>query len=242
MPIGKSLAYAVTTKIKSAGGMAITNANMTQAMTTTMKALSKNAQGTKVQMKVSGVKITSDSKGPMAEQMKNQAKSLEGSTTESVYDSRGQVVTATDGPRVMTMGGMGVGFMGVLFPAGPVSPGATWSSAVDFEKIFSNMGRGMIQTGKNKTVPIKYKLVRVQRLGTKTLAHLTYAMKGNLDLSIGTGQGQPMPMKVLVDMKGQFVVDASTGLPREGKSGGTTQMTISGMAITQTIATSFRQK
>lgn len=243
LPVGKSYAYAVTTKIKSEGGMAVANGSVSQTMTTTQKVLSKNVQGTRIQTKITGVKMTTDGKGMMAQQMSQAAKQLEGSVTESVFDSRAQVVTASEGPRVTTMGGMGVGFLGVLYPSGPVAPGGTWRSEVDFQKIFSAMGQGMIQTGKNKTVPIRFKLVRVQRLGARTLAHLSYEMKGNLDLTVGAGgQGQTMPMKVNVDMKGQFVVDTAIGLPREGKSGGTTKVLISGMTILQTINSTYRLK
>jgi hypothetical protein len=185
LPVGRSFAYAVTTKIKSEGGMAVANGSVSQSMTTTMKVLSKNARGTRVQTKITGVKITTDGKGMMAQQMSQAAKALEGSVTESVYDSRAQIVSATEGPRVMSMGGMGVGFLGVLYPSGSVAPGAIWRSEVDFQKIFSAMGQGMIQTGKNKTVPIRFKLVRVQRLGTRTLAHLSYEMKGHFRRGCG---------------------------------------------------------
>jgi hypothetical protein len=105
------------------------------------------------------------------------------------------------------------------------------------------MGQGMVQTGAKKSVPIHFKLLGVKRVGAKTFATMSYQMKGDLDLAVGGGaQGQAMPMKVAVDMKGQFVVDAANGMPREGKSGGTTKIGISGMTIMQTIDTSYRLK
>src|SRR5262245_746883 len=114
LPVGRSFAYVVTTKMKSAGGMAAVNGAVTQSMTTTMKVLSKNAQGTRVQMKLSNVKVSGDGKGLMAQQMTQASKQMEGSTSESVYDSRGQIVTATVGAQVASMGGMGAGFLGVI--------------------------------------------------------------------------------------------------------------------------------
>lgn len=252
LPVGKAMKYSMTNKMVSAnpgasGGM---NMDMTQQMSTTISAISKTAKGQKVRTRMDDVKITAPKGSMMGNQASQTAAQLKGTSYEAIYDSRGRMVagsmtgTGAAGRNARQMGGMNFGFLGAEFPAGPVSPGATWSTSVDFAKIMGEAVPGMATAAGGSKIPIKYKLVKVEKRGAKSVAHLNYTMIGSVNMNMGGGnqEAPAMAMKISMNMKGLILVDVSTGAPISGNSSGTTNVSIGGtMNIGQKITVSFRQ-
>lgn len=256
LPTGKSMKYTMTSKVvsdkpKEGGGI---NVDVTQQMKTTMSVLSKTAKGTKVRTKIDDAKVTAPKGSMMSGRAAGTAAELKGATFEAVYDSRGRNVpgsmAGTGGlsRNMQQMGGLNFGFLGAEYPAGAVSPGSTWSTSVDLGKIMSSGAPGMMRPGSNEKIPVKYKLVKVAIQGGRSVAHLTYDMKGNVSMNMGGGgpgnaaNGQSMAMKIALNMKGKLIVDVATGAPISGSSSGTTNIAVGTMMnLGQKISVTFRQ-
>jgi len=252
LPIGKSMKYSMTSKVASAnpgGGPGGMNLDMTQQMTTSVGATAKTAKGLKVRTKMDQVKITAPKGSMMAGQASQTAAQLKGTYFDAIYDSRARMVpgsmTGTAmGGRASQMGGMNFGFLGAEYPAGPVSAGATWSTNVDFSKIMGGAVPGMAASAGKSTIPVKYKLVKVESRAGKSIAHLSYTMKGSVNMNMGGGnqKAAAMAMVISMDMKGTILVDVSTGAPISGSSNGTTNVSINNsMNIGQKITVNFKQ-
>jgi hypothetical protein len=242
---GKTYRYAASNRIVSTGLAAM---DMSQSMTMAISILSKTGQGSRTRTKISNIKVSTKAQGPAAEQVKNSAAKLEGASFEATYNSRGQIVPGSvkataEGNAAAQLGAMGLGFMGMQYPAGPVSAGSKWSGSADFGKLLQGALGGAVQAKKG-TLPISFRLVRFEKAAGKTFAHVNYAIKGVLDLAVRAGQqGQSMNMKVAVDMTGSAVVDTSNGIPTKGTAKGTTSMTLGqGMNVSQKTSATFLLK
>lgn len=252
LPVGRSIKYTMTNKITSAnpGGGSGPNVDMTQTMRTTVSATAKSAKGTKIRTRVDSAKFTAPPGSMMANQASQAESRMKGTFFEAIYDSRARMVDGTMtgtgmmGQSASQMGGMNVGFMGAEFPAGPIAPGATWSTSIDFGKVMSSMGPGMGRMGANSKIPVKFKFVRIETSGARRLAHLTYDMKGSVTMNMGGGNQKAagMAMKIGINMAGKLAVDIATGVPVTGTSSGTTSISAgTGMNFGQKISVSFRQ-
>jgi len=246
-PVGKNYNYVMTNDIKSAASAGL---GMNQNISVLVSILSKSAPGTKVRMKITDVKVKSPAGSPAAANMEQVRKQMVGSTTDMVYDARARMVgtPTSSNPRMQqmmgSMGGMGTGFMGVEFPAGPVGPGSKWNTTIDLGKVMGG-AMPMMQMGKNSKIPVAYTLQKVENKGGKKLATIAVVISGKMDLSMGQGRpgGQSMKIGLNMNTKGTMVVDMATGIPSSGKSAGTVEISMNGQrSMTQTLSTTFRLK
>lgn len=252
LPVGKSMKYTMTNKITSAnpsggGGMPM-NLDMTQKLDTTLKVLSKNTRGHKIQTTVDKATVSAPKNSAMAGQAAQAGNSMKGASFSAVYDAQGRIVEGsleTKGAmgRAMTqMGSMNAGFMGVEFPARQVSPGETWSTSIDFAKLMAGMGPAANMKANGK-IPVKYKFVRLENRGGKSIAHVDYTMIGNVDMAMSGNnpQANGMQIKVGINMKGKLQIDVATGAPLAGSNGGTTSINFGGMNMGQKMTVTFKQ-
>lgn len=248
LPVGKTYSYVTTTKSQSSGGPM--NVSSDQRMEMSLAVLSKSAQGTRIRTKITDVKITVPPNTPGANMIKAQEQQLKNTSFEATYDSRGRSsgfsgssANSAANKVMQGMGSMRFGFMGVEFPAGPVSPGSKWSSNIDFKKLVGEMGMGMVKPGKNSNMPVAFKLVKVANAGGKKVAQIAYSMIGKIDMSVSNPQsGQSMPMNLTFNVTGNVTVDTATGLPLTNTSSGSTSTAVMGMNITQKVSTSIKLK
>lgn len=242
-----------TNKMTSSGaGPMAAMGNMTQTMTMALLVKSKSAKGTAVQMKVTEMKMVVPKDSPIAGQAKSGAEQMKGVTIDQLVSPLGKVLSnSITGGTAQTQRAMGqfngfkIGFLGVQFPPRPVTPGATWSTTMDFSEVLGGAMPGMIQPGKNSKVPVKYSFKGVKTVGGKRIANIGYSMVGEMDLTVGGG-AQPgrtgMAMNMSLDIRGAFVVDLATGMPLSGNSGGSVKTAVAGMNFVQNMSTSFTVK
>ena len=248
LPVGKTYNYVTTSKSQSSGGPM--NISTDQRMEMSLSVLSKSAQGMRIKTKITDVKITVPPNTPGANMIKAQEQQLKNTSFEATYDSRGRSsgfagssANAAANKVMQGMGSMRFGFMGVEFPAGPVSPGSKWSSNIDFKKLVGEMGMGMVKPGKNSNMPVNFKLVKVTNQGGKKVAQIAYSMIGKIDMSVSNPQsGQSMPMNLSFNVNGNVTVDTATGLPLTNSSNGSTTTAVMGMNIIQKVSTTIKLK
>lgn len=233
------------TKGQAAQGM---NMDMDQKVVQTMSVVSTSAKGVTIKTSIDDVRATAPAGSMMAGQVSNMQQ-MKGTSFEGTYDARGRSVgklTASGvTPQVSQMMNRysGFGVMGFEYPAGPVHVGSKWSSKIDFAQLMGGMMPGMIQPGKASTVPMNFRIVRFERRGSRTLAHIGYTMKGKMDFSMNAQQGKPMKLDLDTDAKGTIVVDSATGLPVEGSSTSVSNIAVGTMArMVQNLSVSMRSR
>lgn len=252
-PAGKKAVYSATTAIQmkaganSAGPM---NMDSTQRITMTLEVLSKSAKGFKVRTTISDVSVTA----PKGSMMEGMAKAIEdttrGFTVTGLYDPLGNNVgklemggKAAANPLASSMSNMGAGFLGVVFPSGPVSPGSTWKSSIDMKDMMGAASAGAAALSKGGQIPISYKLLKVEKRGGKTLAHILYSMKGSAEMGAPSGaKSAATKVTLVIDAQGTVVVDVATGFPESSAAKGRNTIRANGMDVVQTMDISMKLK
>ncbi len=252
LAVGKKHTYTVENKIvqtnKGPGvPPSMASMDMVQRMTGALNVLSKNAKGFVIKNSISSVKVTVPKDSPMAAQVSMIENMIKGASFEATYDARARIVgepkASSSNPMLKqimsSMGGMGMGLMGVEFPAGPVSPGSKWTTHFDIGKMLSQMP-GMGSAAKVSKIPINFRFVRVENRGGKRFAKLSYTMKGSTSMSAPAASGQQGTIKMGFDFTGNASVDLATGLPVEGGGTGTSTTTFGQMTMTQKTTATFK--
>jgi hypothetical protein len=250
---GKKYTYVAQVKnqqsMPGSGGVT-TNMSTTQQLTIQIAALGASAQGTRMKYNFLESKTTVPKDSPMAANIAQIDSMVKGSEFEATYDARGRMMgtpIAKSGNRMaqmlMTgMGAIGMGFLGVEYPAGAVAPGAQWTAQLDLQKMMSTMVPGMKAAGQAKTIPIVYRLARIERKGAMTLAHITYTMNGTTEFDMPSNAQQKGKISLSMNYSGTVAVDATTGMPQVATGGGTGSFTVGQIAMKQQTDAVFRLK
>lgn len=154
------------------------------------------------------------------------------------------------------MGGMGglaesAGFMGIVFPSGPVKVGSTWTVKVDVAKSLGATGMGsMMKFKKSSIVPVNYKITGITNRGSKKVATVSVSAIADLDMEMtpppnstkGAAAQQPMSMQMAMNVSGQAVIDTATGILQQQDTTGTMTIAVMGRKQTVPLKTSTKLK
>nr|MBA3725721.1 hypothetical protein [Armatimonadota bacterium] len=240
--VGGVYRYVTTTTTTGGGQGGSQSSRQTSEQTVTVK--NKVAAGYRIHTKITDVKSSGSAPRSSDEQMK---KMLKGVTWEVDVTPTGKVSNMTTSATGQTkaivnaMQSMDIGFMGVVYPPGPVNIGSTWTTALDLSKMFKGLpGGNMLKITSGGKFPVRYKLTGVNA-GKATLA---FSMAGKTTMSMNSPQAGQQVQKMTMDMKstGTVKVNLANGLPTLADSVVHMDMNVMGMAMKQKILTSTKMR
>lgn len=204
-----------------------------QKLVTTVKVDDASEGKYKTTSTISDVEIVSAALG--AEQKAALKSQIEAVKLQIEYDELGHSLgskTPDAGALAATMGAQGVGFMGLHYPSRPVKVGDKWSAEFDIQEVLGSMLAGLKAKGSTK-IPIAYTLKTLESRGGKSVAVIAFDMGGEIAFTVDRPDGQAAEVKMKTDSKGEYVVDAATGLPLESTTTGRNDIDAMGQKISQ---------
>ena len=245
MPAGATYRYQTKTTTTSSVG---TSSGSTQVMQMSVAVKKRMASGFRVQTTVTDVKMTGPGAANSASKIET---ALKGKSWTADYSPTGKVSnlsTTATGPTksILTASqAMDAGFMGVLFPAGPVRPGSTWSGELDINKLFKSFpGGNMLKITSGGKFPVRYTLRSIKG----NVAYLNFTMNGKTTMSLNTPKNanaqqnpQAQNMDMAISSTGSAQVDTATGLPIASSTTANITMNAMGMHIVQKIVSATKK-
>lgn len=225
-PVGKSFSYAMSMDMRQSVPGMPTPISMHEEVPMTMRIVSRSGPSTVVDVRLGQAHVTLPKGSPMAAskaQIEQSTSNVSSRSTVDVYGKFSSVKSSN--PMAAQMGGgMSSGLQGVAFPSRPVRVGESWTQSMDMGKIPGVASSGARTSG---TIPIRYTLVNLRRVGGTTLATIRTEMNGHTKIS---GQGQTMNMTMRSG--GNAVIDVATGLARTTSMSTDVTMLIGGKSMT----------
>ncbi|MFN3729346.1 MAG: hypothetical protein ACK4XJ_06515 [Fimbriimonadaceae bacterium] len=219
---GQTVTY-VTTTTSEQGGQ-----KSTTTVTQVMKVEKKTGNNMTISTTIQDIK--GQNLGPAA-QMKgakytNDFTDRGVSSNMKVTNGNPQIVQA-----LQMSGGSQLGFMGIIYPAGAVKVGTTWTEHLDLGKMLGSIPNATVE-GK---IPIVYKVAKIGKEGGKDIVTMDVTSNGTVKMTMSMpaqqgGQSQRTTINIGIKGGGTAKVDAATGLVVSSTSNMTQTINFGGQA------------
>jgi len=198
-PVGTKVTYAMTMNMTQAVPGMPAPMSFSTVVPMTMRAVSRAGISTTVEIKMGQAKVTMPAGSQMASMKPMLEKTMSGIVTTTTIDELGNMKGAPGAG-----GGINQNSQTITFPKKAIKVGDSWSATLDMGKMMPGAQAGMTATG---VIPITYRLQSLKKVGDKTLAVISMAMKGKSTMTMPQGK-----MDINMNSTGQSVVNVATGM------------------------------
>lgn len=230
---GESYAFESVIKQTATGPVA---SEMNQKLVTTVTVKDATGGTYRTTSSISDVEVSGTGMGPA--QQKQVIDQLKAVKIDLEYDDLGQSVSskpAGDGAAsqfAASMGAQGVGFLGLHFPSRPVKVGDKWNVEFDIKQVLGSMLANLKTKGET-VIPIEYTLKSFAERSGKEVATIAFRMEGTVEFEVDRPGTPAAAVRLETKSAGEYVVDASTGIPLESTTTGNNTVVAGGQTIEQ---------
>jgi hypothetical protein len=222
---GQTLRWKIVNRSRATQGpgAASASSDMVQTLMSEVRVLDADSRTMRVVFEIRDCTVDAPGDPARLAMLRKIASQLKGAQMEGSYNPQGKgrnlrvvkVPQTAEGNMIAStlraIASSDLGFLGIVYPEGPVSVGAAWTSKIDLNQALRDQGvdtSGM----KGGDGTVRYKLDAVERGASGQVGVVSFEMRATLEIPLRSPSGQTILHQTL-HSRGTAKVELATGVP-----------------------------